>query len=140
MRLENNKILITTVSSIIGLGLIVFWGQGGQKLLIIFLLINYKLNKSTNDKIYEEELSENKYKSNLIIEDNNTTMLDDELEDEGEERIFPVEDDQEIIVLPNPNINEAVILKKLWNKKLKSSILKIMLINKIELFLFIYGV
>ena len=124
MRLENNKILITTVSSIIGLG------------LIIFLLINYKLNKSTNDKIYEEELSENKYKSNLIIEDNNTTMLDDELEDEGEEKIFPVEDDQEIIVLPNPNINEAVILKKLWNKKLKSSILKIMLINKIELFLF----
>lgn len=103
MRLENNKILITTVSSIIGLG------------LIIFSLINYKLNKSTNDKIYEEELSENKYKSNLIIEDNNTTMLDDELEDEdeGEERIFPVEDDQEIIVLPNPNINEAVILKKL---------------------------
>lgn len=103
MRLENNKILITTVSSIIGLG------------LIIFLLINYKVNKSTNDKIYEEELSENKYKSNLIIEDNNTTMLDDELEDEdeGEERIFPVEDDQEIIVLPNPNINEAVILKKL---------------------------
>ena len=128
MRLENNKILITTVSSIIGLG------------LIIFLLINYKLNKSTNDKIYEEELSENKYKSNLIIEDNNTTMLDDELEDEGEERIFPVEDDQEIIVLPNPNINEPVILKKLWNKKLKSSILNIMLINKIELFLFIYGV
>ena len=126
MRLENNKILITTVSSIIWLG------------LIIFLLINYKLNESTNDKIYEEELSENKYKSNLIIEDNNTTMLDDELEDEdeGEERIFPVEDDQEIIVLPNPNINEAVILKKLWNKKLKSSILKIMLINKIELFLF----
>ena len=126
MRLENNKILITTVSSIIGLG------------LIIFLLINYKLNESTNDKIYEEELSENKYKSNLIIEDNNTTMLDDEVEDEdeGEERIFPVEDDQEIIVLPNPNINEAVILKKLWNKKLKSSILKIMLINKIELFLF----
>ena len=126
MRLENNKILITTVSSIIGLG------------LIIFLLINYKLNESTNDKIYEEELSENKYKSNLIIEDNNTTMLDDELEDEdeGEERIFPVEDDQEIIVLPNPNINEAVILKKLWNKKLKSSILKIMLINKIELFFF----
>lgn len=103
MRLENNKILITTVSSIIGLG------------LIIFLLINYKLNESTNDKIYEEELSENKYKSNLIIEDNNTIMLDDELEDEdeGEERIFPVEDDQEIIVLPNPNINEAVILKKL---------------------------
>lgn len=103
MRLENNKILITTVSSIIGLG------------LIIFLLINYKLNESTNDKIYEEELSENKYKSNLIIEDNNKTMLDDELEDEdeGEERIFPVEDDQEIIVLPNPNINEAVILKKL---------------------------
>ena len=103
MRLENNKILITTVSSIIGLG------------LIMFLLINYKLNESTNDKIYEEELSENKYKSNLIIEDNNTTMLDDELEDEdeGEERIFPVEDDQEIIVLPNPNINEAVILKKL---------------------------
>lgn len=103
MRLENNKILITTVSSIIGLG------------LIIFLLINYKLNESINDKIYEEELSENKYKSNLIIEDNNTTMLDDELEDEdeGEERIFPVEDDQEIIVLPNPNINEAVILKKL---------------------------
>lgn len=103
MRLKNNKILITTVSSIIGLG------------LIIFLLINYKLNESTNDKIYEEELSENKYKSNLIIEDNNTTMLDDELEDEdeGEERIFPVEDDQEIIVLPNPNINEAVILKKL---------------------------
>ena len=128
MRLENNKILITTVSSIIG------WG------LIIFLLINYKLNESTNDKIYEEELSENKYKSNLIIEDNNTTMLDDELEDEGEERIFPVEDDQEIIVLPNPNINEPVILKKLWNKKLKSSILNIMLINKIELFLFIYGV
>lgn len=128
MRLENNKILITTVSSIIGLG------------LIIFLLINYKLNESTNDKIYEEELSENKYKSNLIIEDNNTTMLDDELEDEGEEKIFPVEDDQEIIVLPNPNINEPVILKKLWNKKLKSSILKIMLINKIELFLFIYGV
>ena len=128
MRLENNKILITTVSSIIGLG------------LIIFLLINYKLNESTNDKIYEEELSENKYKSNLIIEDNNTIMFDDELEDEGEERIFPVEDDQEIIVLPNPNINEAVILKKLWNKKLKSSILKIMLINKIELFLFIYGV
>ena len=128
MRLENNKILITTVSSIIGLG------------LIIFLLINYKLNKSTNDKIYEEELSENKYKSNLIIEDNNTTMLDDELEDEGEERIFPVEDEQEIIVLPNPNINEPVILKKLWNKKLKSSILNIMLINKIELFLFIYGV
>lgn len=101
MRLENNKILITTVSSIIGLG------------LIIFLLINYKLNESTNDKIYEEELSENKYKSNLIIEDNNITMLDDELEDEGEERIFPVEDDQEIIVLPNPNINEPVILKKL---------------------------
>ena len=67
-------------------------------------------------------------------------MLDDELEDEGEERIFPVEDDQEIIVLPNPNINEPVILKKLWNKKLKSSILNIMLINKIELFLFIYGV
>ena len=128
MRLENNKILITTVSSIIGLG------------LIIFLLINYKLNESTNDKIYEEELSENKYKSNLIIEDNNTTMLDDELEDEGEERIFPVEDDQEILVLPNPNINEPVILKKLWNKKLKSSILNIMLINKIELFLFIYGV
>ena len=128
MRLENNKILITTVSSIIGLG------------LIIFLLINYKLNESTNDKIYEEELSENKYKSNLIIEDNNTTMLDDELEDEGEERIFPVEDDQEIIVLPNHNINEPVILKKLWNKKLKSSILNIMLINKIELFLFIYGV
>ena len=128
MRLENNKILITTVSSIIGLG------------LIIFLLINYKLNESTNDKIYEEELSENKYKSNLIIEDNNTTMLDDELEDEGEESTFPVEDDQEIIVLPNPNINEPVILKKLWNKKLKSSILNIMLINKIELFLFIYGV
>ena len=127
MRLENNKILITTVSIIIGLG------------LIIFLVINYKLNESTNDKIYEEELSENKYKSNLIIEDNNSaTMLDDELEDEGEERIFPVEDDQEIIVLPNPNINEPVILKKLWNKKLKSSILKIMVINKIELFLFIY--
>lgn len=102
MRLENNKILITTVSIIIGLG------------LIIFLVINYKLNESTNDKIYEEELSENKYKSNLIIEDNNSaTMLDDELEDEGEERIFPVEDDQEIIVLPNPNINEPVILKKL---------------------------
>ena len=38
MRLENNKILITTVSSIIGLG------------LIIFLLINYKLNESTRSE------------------------------------------------------------------------------------------
>ncbi len=42
MRLENNKILITTVSSIIGLG------------LIIFLLINYKLNESTNDKFMKK--------------------------------------------------------------------------------------
>ena len=63
MRLENNKILITTVSSIIGLG------------LIIFLLINYKLNESTNDKIYEEELSENKYKSNLIIEEDRKSVV-----------------------------------------------------------------
>ena len=127
MKSKNNKILIAIVSIVVVL------------VLIVFLLVNCKFKESVNSKIYEENLSKNKYKSNLVVEDNNSaTMLDDELEDEGEERIFPVEDDQEIILLPNPNINESVILKKLWNKKLESSTLKIMVINKIELFLFIY--
>ena len=55
MRLENNKILITTVSSIIGLG------------LIIFLLINYKLNESTNDKIYDSIFETDYYKKQKEI-------------------------------------------------------------------------
>ena len=102
MKSKNNKILIAIVSIVVVL------------VLIVFLLVNCKFKESVNSKIYEENLSKNKYKSNLVVEDNNSaTMLDDELEDEGEERIFPVEDDQEIILLPNPNINESVILKKL---------------------------
>lgn len=102
MKSKNNKILIAIVSIVVVL------------VLIVFLLVNCKFKESVNSKIYEENLSKNKYKSNLVVEDNsNATMLDDELEDEGEEIIFPVEDDQEIILLPNPNINESVILKKL---------------------------
>lgn len=102
MKSKNNKILIAIVSIVVVL------------VLIVFLLVNCKFKESVNSKIYEENLSKNKYKSNLVVEDNsNATMLDDELEDEGEEIIFPVEYDQEIILLPNPNINESVILKKL---------------------------
>lgn len=103
MKLKKYKYLILAVSTFFVLGLIV----------------NISNNNEPKDEgklvIAEDnkDLLEENYKSNLIIESDDNNMVSNEKEDDKSIRVLPENIADEIITLPNPNINEEVILKKL---------------------------
>lgn len=88
---------------------------------VLGLIINISNNNKPKDKgklvIIEDnkDLFKENYKSNLIIEsdDNNVVSNENEDEDDKSIRVLPENIVDDIITLPNPNINEEVILKKL---------------------------
>lgn len=89
----------------------------------IFFVLGLIVNISNNNKSQDEgklvivednkDLFEENYKSNLIVESDDNNMVSNESEDDKGIRILPENIGDEIITLPNPNINEEVILKRL---------------------------
>ena len=63
-----------------------------------------------NDK---SNLIEDNDKSNLIVENYNNNVVTTEVEEDGSVRVLPENKSESIIVLPNPNSDEQVTLKKL---------------------------
>lgn len=82
---------------------------------ITILSNNFKTKDNTIAEKDNGKLVENKYKSNLVVEsdDNNIVVTNEETEEDGGVRIFPDDENKEIIILPKPNTDEQVILKKL---------------------------
>lgn len=86
---------------------------------VLGLIINISNNNKPKDKgklvIIEDnkDLFKENYKSNLIIESDDNNMVSNDNEDDKSIRVLPENIVDEIITLPNPNINEEVILKKL---------------------------
>lgn len=103
MKNKKYKYLILTVSIFLIVG------------LSSILLINNSM-KDNNSLIAEEESSsfiENDYEGNLIIESDNNNVVTTEEEEEGIIRILPEKDGESVVLLPNPNTDTQVILKKL---------------------------
>ena len=102
MNFKRFKYLILTVSIFFVLG------------LITILSSNNKVQDQGKLVIEEDnsDLLKDNYKSNLIVEsdDNNTVTTKEE---DGSIRVLPENESRSIMVLPNPNIDGEVILKKL---------------------------
>ena len=102
MKLKKYKYLILTVS--------IFFVLGS-----ITILLDNKKVKDEGKLVIEEDNSDllkDNYKSNLFVEsdDNNTVTTKEE---DGSIRVLPENESRSIMVLPNPNIDGEVILKKL---------------------------
>ena len=83
--------------------------------LSIILASNFTTKEQINYKVDDKGLVERNYKSNLIIEDDNSNVVEtnEEAKGDGSTRITPNETMEGVMSLPNPDINEEVILRKL---------------------------
>ncbi|WP_304406442.1 hypothetical protein [uncultured Clostridium sp.] len=104
MKLKKCKYLILAVSIFFVLGLIANISNNNNKPKDEGKLVIVEDNK---------DLFEENYKSNLIIESDDNNIVSNENEDDKSIRVLPEKIVDEIITLPNPNINEEVILKRL---------------------------
>lgn len=103
MKSKKGKYLILTLSIFILTGLIT-------------ILSNSNKLKDNRNLISEEKsknLIEDNDKSNLIVENDNNNVVTTEAEEDGSVRVLPENKSESIIVLPNPNSDEQVTLKKL---------------------------
>ncbi|MDU4884594.1 MAG: hypothetical protein E6176_02110 [Clostridium celatum] len=103
MKSKKGKYLILTLSIFILTGLIT-------------ILSNSNKLKDNSNLISEEKsknLIEDNDKSNLIVENDNNNVFTTEAEEDGSVRVLPENKSESIIVLPNPNSDEQVTLKKL---------------------------
>lgn len=103
MKSKKGKYLILTLSIFILTGLIT-------------ILSNSNKLKDNSNLISEEKsknLIEDNDKSNLIVENYNNNVVTTEAEEDGSVRVLPENKSESIIVLPNPNSDEQVTLKKL---------------------------
>lgn len=103
MKSKKGKYLILTLSIFILTGLIT-------------ILSNSNKLKDNSNLISEEKsknLIEDNDKSNLIVENYNNNVVTTEVEEDGSVRVLPENKSESIIVLPNPNSDEQVTLKKL---------------------------
>lgn len=103
MKSKKDKYLILTLSIFILTGLIT-------------ILSNSNKLKDNSNLIGEEKsknLIEDNDKSNLIVENYNNNVVTTEAEEDGSVRVLPENKSESIIVLPNPNSDEQVTLKKL---------------------------
>ena len=103
MKSKKGKYLILTLSIFILTGLIT-------------ILSNSNKLKDNSNLISEEKsknLIEDNDKSNLIVENDNNNVVTTEAEGVGSVRVLPENKSESIIVLPNPNSDEQVTLKKL---------------------------
>lgn len=103
MKSKKGKYLILTLSIFILTGLIT-------------ILSNSNKLKDNSNLISEEKsknLIEDNDKSNLIVENDNNNVFTTEAEEAGSVRVLPENKSESIIVLPNPNSDEQVTLKKL---------------------------
>ena len=103
MKSKKGKYLILTLSIFILTGLIT-------------ILSNSNKLKDNRNLISEEKsknLIEDNDKSNLIVENDNNNVFTTEAEEDGSVRVLPENKSESIIVLPNPNSDEQVTLKKL---------------------------
>ena len=103
MKSKKGKYLILTLSIFILTGLIT-------------ILSNSNKLKDNSNLISEEKsknLIEDNDKSNLIVENDNNNVVTTEAEEDGSVRVLPEYKSESIIVLPNPNSDEQVTLKKL---------------------------
>lgn len=100
MKLKKGKYLILTLSIFILIG-------------SITILPNKHKGKD-NSNLISEEVSKSliEDKSNLIVENDNNNVVTTEEED-GSVRVLPDNKSEGIIVLPNPNSDKQVTLKKL---------------------------
>ncbi|WP_300902855.1 hypothetical protein [uncultured Clostridium sp.] len=104
MKLKKCKYLILAVSIFFVLGLIANISNNNNKPKDEGKLVIVEDNK---------DLFEENYKSNLIIESDDNNIVSNENEDDKSIKVLPENIGDEIITLPNPNINEEVILKRL---------------------------
>lgn len=101
MKNKKYKYLILTVSIFLIVGL-------------SSILLSNNSMKDNNSLIVQEESSsfiENDYEGNLIIESDNNVVTTEE--EEGIIRTLPEENGESAVLLPNPNTDTQVILKKL---------------------------
>ncbi|MEN8077341.1 hypothetical protein ABFP60_10280 [Clostridioides difficile] len=101
MKSKKGKYLILTLSIFILIG-------------SITILPNKHKGKD-NSNLISEEVSKSliEDKSNLIVENDNNNVVTTEEEEDGSVRVLPDNKSEGIIVLPNPNSDEQVTLKKL---------------------------
>ena len=121
MKSKKGKYLILTLSIFILTGLITILSNS-NKLKDNSNLISEEKSKNLiedNDKsnLIEDNdksnLIEDNDKSNLIVENYNNNVVTTEVEEDGSVRVLPENKSESIIVLPNPNSDEQVTLKKL---------------------------
>ena len=84
---------------------------------ITILSSNNKIQKQDKLVIREEnsDLVKDNYKSNLVIESDDNNIVTTGEEEEGNIRVSPENEGEAIKVIPNPNSDEEVILKRLWD-------------------------
>lgn len=103
MNFKRFKYLILTVSIFFVLG------------LITILSSNNKVQDQGKLVVEEgnNDLLKDNYKSNLIVESDDNNTVNTEEKEDGSIRVLPENGSEDIIALPNPNIDGEVILKKL---------------------------
>ena len=84
---------------------------------ITILSSNNKIQKQDKLVIREEnsDLVKDNYKSNLVIESDDNNIVTTGEEEEGNIRVSPENEGEAITVIPNPNADKEVILKRLWD-------------------------
>lgn len=103
MKSKKGKYLILTLSIFILTGLITILSNSN----------NLKDNSNLISEEKSKNLIEDNDKSNLIVENDNNNVVTTEAEEDGSVRVLPENKSESIIVLPNPNSDEQVTLKKL---------------------------
>lgn len=92
-------------------------------IVAIFLLVSSITILSSNNKIQKQDklvireensdLVKDNYKSNLVIESDDNNIVTTGEEEEGNIRVSPENEGEAITVIPNPNADKEVILKRL---------------------------
>ena len=103
MKLKKYKYLILIVA--------MFWAVSS----ITILSSNNKIQKQDKLVIREEnsDLVKDNYKSNLVIESDDNNIVTTGEEEDGNIRVLPENEGEAITMIPNPNADEEVILKRL---------------------------
>ena len=112
MKSKKGKYLILTLSIFILTGLITILSNS-NKLKDNSNLISEEKSKNLIEDNDKSNLIEDNDKSNLIVENDNNNVVTTEAEGDGSVRVLPENKSESIIVLPNPNSDEQVTLKKL---------------------------
>ena len=112
MKSKKGKYLILTLSIFILTGLITILSNS-NKLKDNSNLISEEKSKNLIEDNDKSNLIEDNDKSNLIVENYNNNVVTTEVEEDGSVRVLPENKSESIIVLPNPNSDEQVTLKKL---------------------------